>query len=113
MKKYEFVNKETGEIITPKTAREYYRLLFDIKVDKTTRTDSKLALTDEQVVQLRTTTRSLTTVQVLAGIGTGIALGQGIFTGTCIALGSAIIYDMITPTDLIYKKVLTFKTEKA
>jgi len=100
--KLEYVDKNTGEITTLKDK-------FNKETDRATRTSCNLDLTPKQVVSLRGITNTLTGTQVTLGIVTGIALGKGIFTGACIAIGSAIIYDMLTPTDLIYKRVLTFK----
>ena len=100
----DYINKQTGEVIDIKDK-------FNQEVDRATRIGSSLDLTQEQVVSLRTTTNTLTALQVAAGIGTGIVLGKGIFTGACISIGTMVIYDMMTPTDLIYKKVLTFKNK--
>lgn len=102
--KLEYVNKHTGEVTNLKDK-------FNLETDKATMTSTNLDLTREEVIALRGTTNAMTAAQVSLGIATGIALGKGIFTGACIAIGSAIIYDMVTPTDMIYKQVLKIKTK--
>lgn len=103
--KLEYVNKATGEVIDLKAK-------FNKETDKATLTSTNLDLNMKEVVSLRKTTNLLTGLQITAGIATGLALGKGLFTTACIIIGSSIIFDMITPTDLIYNKVLTFKAKK-
>ena len=99
-----YVNENTGEIITPLDK-------INAQTDKATRASTNMDLTDEEVESLRATTNTLTGVQCTLGLVTGVLLGKTLFTIACISIGSTIIYDMVTPTDLICKKVLTFKNK--
>lgn len=100
----DYIDRKTGEIIDLKAR-------FNEQTDKATIESTNLRLSEEEVVALRKTTNALTSIQIVAGIATGVIVGKTIFTGACISIGAMVIADMVTPTDLIYKKVLTNKTK--